>query len=240
MGYLPADLPARLRTRGLTVHEHPGWQRFGSATLRPEVVVIHDDIIGGCPGSLPGIIPNGRPDLAGPLYNLWAECNGEVTVVAAGVANNAGRGSWAGFVGNSRTVGLCRSHTPYGGTFGGTAEQNAALSICAEVICDHYGLDPLQRVCGHKEWTTRKPDPWNMDMSWFRTLTALRGDDMGLSADDKALLGQWEKDTREQVIAEQRRQADQIDRYAVWDMRRQGVPDAEISRILGKKKLPAA
>lgn len=189
MGYLPPDLPAMLRGRGLTVHERAGWQRFGAATLRPAVIVVHDDIIGGCPTSLPGIIPGGRPDLPGPLYNLWIECDGDVHIVAGGVANNAGRGSWAGYTGNSRTIGMCRSHHPDGGAHGGTPEQNASASVVCAVLADLYGI-PAANVIGHKEWTSRKPDPWHLDMGAFRSQVAAGGQEDDMTPEQAAKLDQ--------------------------------------------------
>lgn len=174
MGYLPADLPRRLDGAGLDVRTLGGWERRGRATLAPRVVVVHDDIIGACPRSVPGIIPNGRSDLPGPLYNLWVECDGTVWVVAGGVSNNAGRGGWGGWTGNSRTVGICRSHHPDGGQRGGTRAQNEAAEVAAEVICAIYRID-ASNVVGHKEWTSRKPDPWHLDMAAFRRAVRTTG-----------------------------------------------------------------
>ena len=51
------------------------------------------------------------------------------------------------------------------GDLGDARYQVAVLSAAA--ICDHYGWDPLTRVIGHKEWTTRKVDP-AFDMDLFR------------------------------------------------------------------------
>lgn len=69
------------------------------------------------------------------------------------------------------------------------------------------------------------------------------GDDDVTEA-DLAKLAKWEKDTRAEVIGEVteviERQTNQIDRFAVWQMRQAGVPDADIKRILGKNTLPAA
>lgn len=170
MGRLDLDaIASDLRARGLEVTIDPGAHTRGSSLLSPEVVVVHDDIIGGCPWPMPGVIRSGvqQPTqyVPGPLYNIWVACDGRVVLNASGVANNAGAGSAFGYVGNSRTVGICRSHHP--DVAPATREVNETTAVVAAVVCLHIDRSP-ERVVGHKEWTTRKADPWNLEMEAFR------------------------------------------------------------------------
>lgn len=79
-----------LRAEGCTVELLPDWDTRGHAgTLSPDGGLLHHtaghkDL---------GIVLHGRPDLAGPLANLYLRQNGHVVLVAAGVCWHAGRGS---------------------------------------------------------------------------------------------------------------------------------------------------
>lgn len=165
-----AQLTGALRARGLTVRVDPGAETRGESYLDAEVIVVHDDIIGGCPAAMPSVIRSGvqQPTqyVPGPLYNLWVACDGTVTIAATGVSNNAGKGGFAGYVGNSRTIGVCRSHHPDHGA--APAKQNDATAVVCAVLSQLQGI-PASRCVGHKEWAEgRKSDPWNLDMAVFR------------------------------------------------------------------------
>ena len=60
-----------------------------------------------------GICINGRSGLPGPLCNVHQQRNDVVNVVAAGVANHAGRGGWQGMSGNQSVFGLEIEHCGY-------------------------------------------------------------------------------------------------------------------------------
>lgn len=79
-----------LRAEGCTVELLPNWETTGhEGTLSPEGGLLHHtaghkDL---------GIVVHGRPDLAGPLAQLYLRLNGHVVLIAAGVAWHAGKGS---------------------------------------------------------------------------------------------------------------------------------------------------
>lgn len=79
-----------LRAEGCTVELLPDWESRGHVgILNPHGGLLHHtaghkDL---------GIVLHGRPDLAGPLAQLYLRQNGHVVLVAAGVAWHAGKGS---------------------------------------------------------------------------------------------------------------------------------------------------
>lgn len=105
-----------LRDAGLIVEEVAGWQDRGHGDVDPQVVVNHHTA-----GSPNGRVPSfstclfGVPGVPGPLCNViqTREVDGpdHFIVIAAGNSYNAGRGGWAGYSGNWRTVGLEVEHT---------------------------------------------------------------------------------------------------------------------------------
>jgi hypothetical protein len=159
-----------LRAEGLHVVEQPGWQTRGDAVLDPAVVVCHHTASSSNGGDSPSlsIVVNGRSDLPGPLCNVLLARSGTVHVVASGRSNNAGRGSWKGIVGNSRTLGIEAENN-------GIGEPWPAVQLDAYArICSAFSKAariPITNVIGHKEWTTRKIDP-SFDMGSFRVAVA--------------------------------------------------------------------
>jgi hypothetical protein len=125
-----------------------------------------------------GIIVNGRTDLAGPLANYGLGRSGAIYVVAAGKANNAGEGSWAGCGSNYCTVGIEAENDGYQPW--PTVQLDAYAKLSA-VILERLARDTAY-LCGHKEWAPgRKVDPHSIDMDRARaTVQSLLdgGDDM--------------------------------------------------------------
>lgn len=160
-------MPERLRDRGLTVVTHGAWATLGSATFHPRGVVCHHT---GPWKTVPGMVQlciNGRSDLPGPLCQVVLAPDGACHVIAAGRANHAGPGGWAGLVGNTNVVGIEAIHS---GALGAAwpAVQLAAFTRCAAAICELLGITE-DMVCGHKEWApARKVDPVGLDMAEFR------------------------------------------------------------------------
>ena len=112
-----SNLGNELRAAGLTVVETAGWQNRGyngqdlvsidgvlwhhTATNRNAFVNANAPTLNMC--------VNGRSDLAGPLCHIVLGRDGTVYLVAAGLANHAGRGSAAGIPrdeGNWRLIGI--------------------------------------------------------------------------------------------------------------------------------------
>src|SRR5215472_9212376 len=112
-----------LEAAGLRVAEQPGWRTRG----RGDVGVIRGVMCHHTAGPLNGIMPsldliiNGRPDLPGPLSQLALGRDGTFFVIAAGLANHAGVGTWRGITnGNSSFIGIEAENT--GHTTGSLAD----------------------------------------------------------------------------------------------------------------------
>lgn len=116
MANLDNVVPA-LRAAGLVVHETPGWSTRGYAgqdLIQILGVLWHHTATNRLQfarDAAPtlGLLVNGRSDLAGPLCNIGLDRNGEVWMVATGVANHAGAGSAPGVptdMGNHYLIGI--------------------------------------------------------------------------------------------------------------------------------------
>lgn len=149
---MPRDtgLANRLRSLGLYVIEVDGWQSRGSSDFHPHVSVNHHTA-----GSASGTAPSlntciyGRPDLDGPLCNVMQDRqpdqNDRFYVIAAGRANHAGSGGWAGYSGNSNAWGLEIEHTGTSPLSG--RRQDLAARCHLAMYGGHVG-----NVCQHFEW----------------------------------------------------------------------------------------
>lgn len=131
------------------------------------------------PADIPSlnICINGRPDVAGPLCNFLIGRSGLVVGITDGEANHAGTGDpdvltrmradlppksrpgpdQANTNARKYLIGFECENNGTGEPWG--AVQLDAMARCNAAFCDHYGWDPMTRVIGHKEWTTRKIDP---------------------------------------------------------------------------------
>lgn len=160
----------RLRAQGLNVVEVAGWRTRGSTTFNPRGSVNHHTAgpRGGNSPSL-NICINGRRDLPGPLCNVYQARDNTIYVVAAGRANHAGSGGWAGLSGNSSVYGLEVEN------IGTVAEPwrpdqiDTMAKVHAALI---RGRADASKVCHHKEWTTRKPDAHTIPGNTFRAKVA--------------------------------------------------------------------
>jgi hypothetical protein len=183
-----------LRDAGVTVVEHDGWKTRGASTIKPKGIVCHHTA-GPARGDAPSlnVCINGRSDLPGPLCHIVLARSGTAHVIAAGRANHAGIGGWHGLVGNSSVIGIEAENTGRGEPW--PAVQVASyVTICA-AICRHLGLG-AEMVCGHKEWTPRKIDPYGIEMKDFRKRVAaqLKGEDIDMATGDEIMkkLGEFE------------------------------------------------
>lgn len=153
----------RLRKKGLRVKETSGWKSRGNSSdgsFYPEVFVRHHTAgAGPSAGVAPslGTIINGRPDLSGPLANIYMDYDGVVYAIAAGAANHAGTpdgGSYHGATGNSSSYGFEIEHP---GTYDLDPKRaEIAAAACAALIGGRFKEND---VCDHKEWApSRKID----------------------------------------------------------------------------------
>jgi hypothetical protein len=151
-------LKQKLELAGLTVTEVDDWHLRGSETFSPRGSVNHHTA-----GPKNGVAPslgtciNGRPDVNGPLCNVFGprEESLRVVLVAAGRANHAGRGGYKGLVGNSSVYGLEEEHPGYAWQPISPLRVDRMARVHAAFA---FGTFDETMVCQHHEWTERKID----------------------------------------------------------------------------------
>lgn len=163
---MPSQLgiPASLRRYGLSVELVPGWETRGSTTFNPRGVVCHWTA-GPKTGDRPSlrICINGRPDLPGPLCQVFLTRAGVAVVVSANRANHAGSGGYAGASGNASVFGIeaesARGEWTDAQRWAYPRVVAALRSLCAGP----------RFVCGHNEWApSRKVDIATYTMAVMR------------------------------------------------------------------------
>lgn len=169
MGY-DTGIADRLRRQGLNVVEVAGWQTRGSSSFNPRGFVWHHTA-GPARGNAPSltICTYGRSDLPGPLCNVFQARDNTVYVVAAGRANHAGTGGWAGLSGNSSVYGLEIENTGTGSEPWRLDQLVVSAKIAAALIEGRIGVS---KCCMHKEWTSRKIDMHTVTGNQMREITA--------------------------------------------------------------------
>jgi hypothetical protein len=171
--------------------EYPGWAtRKRPGSFAPVGVVIHhtgSDSGQNSPSYDHFLFVEGRPaeGIPGPLCQAAGEMDGDVIQGAIGRANHAGKGS-------SRTLALIKAdkasltgtirpgaddtngngwlygiEVKFDGGQPMTAKQYDMVIRWVCAILDFYGWT-AGSVVGHKEWSSRKPDPGSTDMAKFR------------------------------------------------------------------------
>ena len=182
---------------------YPGWDTRGRDFVNPSLafdaingVVIHHtgSDAGQSDDYLKFLFITGRPadNIPGPLCHSAADMDGDLNMGAIGRANHAGQGSSVtlGHVVNENYTGYQNELKPGADNTDGNAhfygnevrfdggqpmtdkQWNAAV-LWSAAICDHYGWSALS-VIGHREWSSRKPDPGSTKMYAFRAAVAAR------------------------------------------------------------------
>lgn len=170
-----------LTDAGLKVSEVPGWPNRGVGDIGPVRGVICHHTAGSPNGNYPSlkVVTDGRPGLSGPLSQLGLGRDGTYYIIAAGKAQHAGKGAFAGSTsGNSSFIGIeaenvgqpagHEHHEPW------PEVQLDAYYRGVAAILKHLGL-PAASCIGHKEWALpkgRKNDPHSLDMDEFRAKVA--------------------------------------------------------------------
>jgi hypothetical protein len=163
------DLPAELRKVGLDVMLWPGWEtrsRKSGGLERIWAVFAHHTAGPSNQSTLSSA--NQQYDTADlrPVGNLTLGREGLIVMGAAGAANTQGAGgplkTSKGTIpkdqGNIYGVAIEACNNGIGELW--TPVQLEAYTLMTAVICDLYGLDPLQDVFAHFEWApSRKIDP---------------------------------------------------------------------------------
>lgn len=167
-----------LRAAGLDVFETEGWATKGKDVMNPKVLVAHHTATG--PNwsdlALDRLLRVGRTDLPGPLCHIHLTRTGQCRLIAAGMANHAGKGSWKGYTGNAIAVGIEAANDGLGEYW--PQAQITAYDRASAAILKHIGRDSTY-LAGHREWAPfRKVDPTGIAMPAMRTKvqSILQGD----------------------------------------------------------------
>lgn len=162
-------LPAVLGKAGLKVALVDGWLTRGRGPMAQKIEgVICHHTAGPRNGNMPslGILKDGRTDLPGPLSQLGLGRDGTYYVIAAGKSNHGGAGSWQGFSGNDKFIGIEAENTGDSIEPWSPVQYEAYLKGIAAIL--NYLDLPTIMCCGHKEYApNRKTDP-TFDMDEFR------------------------------------------------------------------------
>jgi hypothetical protein len=193
----PTQWRAQMRKWLVPYKEHPDWttnKRPGS--FSPVGITIHHT------GSDSGqnsasydrfLFDTGRPaeGIPAPLCQSACEMDGDIILGAIGRANHAGSGNGSVLAGvKAGTISLTREIRPGADNTNGngwlyglevkfdggqpmTPKQYDSAVRWAAAICDFYGWS-AGHIIGHKEWSSRKPDPGHTLMAKFRRDVAAR------------------------------------------------------------------
>lgn len=161
-------LPVVLRQAGLSVFEVEGWATRGKDVMNPKVLVAHHTATGTnwSDEALDRFLRIGRSDLPGPLCHIHLTRSGQCRIIAAGMANHAGAGSWKGYSGNAIAIGIEAANDGLGEFW--TQAQINAYDRASAAILKHIKRDSTY-LCAHREWTSRKIDPTGIAMPAMRT-----------------------------------------------------------------------
>ena len=165
-----------LYAAGLKVAEHDGWKTRGLGDVGPIKGVLCHHTAGPAHGNMPSLdtILNGRPDLRGPLAQLGLGRDGTFYVLAAGLCQHVGLGSWQGIsTGNANLIGIEAENTGLPADSPWPDVQMDAYHRGVAAILAHLNLT-AEFCAGHKEFalpTGRKDDP-DFDMNPFREAVA--------------------------------------------------------------------
>ena len=192
-----AQWEAAMKKWGVPVKYYSGWAtrgRPGAFSSINGIIIHHTGSDSQSDDYLKFLFVTGRPadGIPGPLCQVSTDMDGDVWVGAAGRANHAGRGSSAtlnevvteSYKGYSSELKPGADNTDGNAHFYGnevrfdggqpmTDKQWNAAVLWAAAICDHYGWSALS-VIGHREWSSRKPDPGSTKMYAFRAAVAAR------------------------------------------------------------------
>lgn len=174
-----------LRSAGLTVVEEPGWKTAGVGAMGTVKGVLLHHTAGARKGNSPSLalVRDGRPDLKGPLSQLFLARDGTFHTIGAGRCNHAGRGEWKGLTaGNSSFIGIEAENAGDGTDPWPDVQMDAYVAGVAALL-SRIGAS-VDMAAGHKEYALprgRKIDP-AFDMDVFREEVLARMSKKGLSA----------------------------------------------------------
>lgn len=176
------DFAAIFKAEGVPYVEVGNWRtRVRPGTFKPEGVIVHHTASTNYASTLRTVV-EGRPDLNGPLCNIYI-ARGKAHIISAGRANHAGAGSSKALArmrknlapgGTAKKLGYTDDFTGGNGIFvgfevlspGNGTELPPAdwrvLTHAIAAVLEHIKHPHRNRAIGHAEWTARKIDPrWN-------------------------------------------------------------------------------
>lgn len=163
-----------LRAAGLKVVEEDGWKNRGKGEFGIAKAVLCHHTAGPKTGTNPSLttVIKGRTGLSGPLCNLYLGRDGVWHTVAAGFANHAGKGKYAGITsGNTQMIGIEAENTGLPNDSPWPPVQVDSYARGCAALLKKVGLG-AEMCLGHKEWAPgRKPDP-SFSMFEFRKQVA--------------------------------------------------------------------
>jgi N-acetylmuramoyl-L-alanine amidase-like protein len=168
-----------LNDEGLGVVEDPGWTTRGAdkllSRMDPQIVLAHHTATGTnwTDAAVANLLVKGRADLPGPLAHLGLQRDGVYIIIASGVANHGGAGSWKNITGNKRCIGIEAYNNGLGEPW--PPVQMDAYDRGSAALLRQIGKD-ASFLAGHKEYATppgRKIDPYGIDMQTMRTRIAI-------------------------------------------------------------------
>lgn len=153
-----------------------GWETYGDEYFYPEGSTNHHTVGAPAPAVYPSgfVIQNGRPDLDGPLANCGLDRELRCHLHAAGRANHAGEGGYAGLTGNSSVWGLEVEHVGYGYQEPVTQERWEAMARIHAAFARASGFTAAT-VHQHFEWAPARKIDFCKDITdtqQFRLLVA--------------------------------------------------------------------
>lgn len=189
----PAQTRAAMTKWKVPVRYYSGWETRGRRAFGEVhgIFIHHTGSDSQSDDYLRFLFVGGRPEegIPAPLCNVSTDMDGDVWVGAALVANHAGRGSsrtrdhviaedYNGYLSELKPGPDDMSGNDSNGMYYGneirfdggqpmTDKQWNGAVLWAAAICDHHGWS-AKSVIGHREHTSRKPDPGSTKMYLFR------------------------------------------------------------------------
>lgn len=166
---LATRLLRAVKASGLPYREVSGWKSRGHGKMGAIRAVVTHHTAGPLHGIEPSlnVVTHGRPDLAGPLAQLFLARDGTVVLVAAGIAYHAGKVTKRAYQ-NSHSIGIEAENTGLANDPWPSKQKTAYARLCKALVAE-FGLS-VSDVCGHKEVCApagRKSDP-SFSMPAFR------------------------------------------------------------------------
>lgn len=187
---------AAMKKWDVPVKWYPGWEsrgRPGDFASINGIIIHHTGSDSQSDDYLKFLFSTGRPadGIPGPLCHVSTDMDGDLWVGAIGRANHAGKGSstvlndviaedYKGYQSPELRAGIDNTdgnahfygnEVRYDGGQAMTVKQFTSAVRWSAAICDHYGWSALS-VIGHREWSSRKPDPGRCSMYTFRAAVA--------------------------------------------------------------------